>query len=133
MLTAQQISRRGDWHKTERGRIKTREYNRLWYKTAKGRRNSYMKSAKHRNLSFELTLEDVTALTNRLCFYCGNNPNPTNGIDRQDNKEGYTKANSVPCCATCNHAKATLSVEVFLAWVQRVAKFQNLKYGTNAC
>lgn len=43
-----------------------------------------------------------------------------NGIDRKDNRFGYTEENSVPCCTTCNFGKHTLNEEEFKNWIGKV-------------
>ena len=95
----------------------------------------YKNSAKDRNLSFKLTKEEFIELTQSLCHYCGVSPSQEckgrnhgsymyNGIDREDSKKGYTIENCVPCCKTCNFAKNNLSLEEFLAWIDRLVKFR---------
>lgn len=88
--------------------------------------------AKKKGLSFSLTREQLFELSKSNCFYCGAAPaqvrsNPHgngsfvyNGLDRLDNSQGYTPENVVPCCGTCNHAKATLSVDEFRDLVRRI-------------
>ena len=41
------------------------------------------------------------------CFYCGEYLDDSTGVglDRCDNKKGYTLNNVVPCCARCNRMK----------------------------
>ena len=85
--------------------------------------------AKKRGYEWQLTKEQVRVLTGRVCFYCGVEPKQGaskkicngvylyNGLDRADNKRGYTIDNVVPCCKTCNLAKRTMSVEEFRIWV----------------
>lgn len=46
-----------------------------------------------------------------------------NGLDRVDNKVGYTLDNVVPACKICNHAKVDMSYDEFMEWVARVASF----------
>ena len=41
---------------------------------------------------------------NTNCSYCDNKINEL-GIDRIDNKMGYTLNNVVPCCSRCNFMK----------------------------
>lgn len=95
----------------------------------------YKNGALRRGLSFELTEEQFKILTKSDCAYCGAVPSMVggfnkasfgtyiyNGIDRVDNKLGYTVANSVACCNMCNLAKRTSSQAEFLAWVSRVYK-----------
>lgn len=92
----------------------------------------YKKSAKERNLSFELTKKQFKSLIEADCFYCGKKPqrrNRTstchgeyycNGIDRMNNSIGYTVENCVTCCSECNFGKGTMSKQDFLNWVKRV-------------
>jgi hypothetical protein len=93
----------------------------------------YRNAAKHHEREFNLTYEQVLALTSQECFYCGCPPSHTvsqkkyngsytyNGIDRVDSSKGYLVGNTVPCCRTCNLAKNNLTQEEFFLWVERVA------------
>jgi hypothetical protein len=104
-------------------------------------KNAYTQSAKLRGLSFELTDEDFRKLTSGFCFYCGSSPSriikPTrkaqsgnyvcNGIDRLDSSAGYTVENCVPCCTVCNYAKRNVSLEEFIAWIDRLIEFRKNK------
>lgn len=92
----------------------------------------YKRLAKKRNYEFLLTLEQFENITIQSCTYCGIAPksifynrNKTetcnyNGVDRINNKEGYTINNSVPCCTDCNWAKKERSFSEFKAWIKRV-------------
>lgn len=99
--------------------------------------NAYRGGAKHRNLPFELSAEEFKVLTKGNCKYCGigpvhlwrsqvksRTPYLCNGVDRVDNKQGYTITNSVTCCKTCNHAKHTMSLQEFNEWLDRIVKFR---------
>lgn len=81
----------------------------------------YRQNAKRRGLSFELPGDETRAMFERACHYCGEVPTLLGGIDRVNNGGGYTLANSVPCCATCNYAKREQSAADFIAWALRVA------------
>lgn len=98
---------------------------------------NYMDGAIKRGHAFDLSKEDFKSLTKGNCTYCGKAPtnvykNTTtsnadsgylyNGVDRVDNKEGYTKTNSVPCCSICNKMKGTLSVEEFYTHMLKIIK-----------
>lgn len=98
----------------------------------------YKKDAKRKNLNWFLTKEDFRFLTKQNCFYCGKAPIQIsanskgsfgyysyNGIDRVDNKEGYTKENGVPCCKKCNHAKNNMSLNEFRDWIKEINNFIN--------
>ena len=92
----------------------------------------YVKNAKIRKIPFTLTKEQLYTIAEGDCFYCGMPPKEKkglnaksggyvcNGIDRVDNKQGYSQSNCVPCCFTCNNAKGTQSGPEFLEWVKRV-------------
>jgi hypothetical protein len=98
---------------------------------------NYKRSAKARHIEFSLTREEFIVKTCQNCAYCGAIPNQTtrrlsqsthyngnyvyNGLDRQNNTQGYTLENTVPCCKICNRAKSTLSVKDFIAWARLVA------------
>lgn len=89
---------------------------------------AYKHDAKKRDLDFILSKEEFKLLTSDNCFYCGIEPKQImraknnngdyiyNGIDRKNNKEGYTLENCLPCCGNCNRAKRALSFEDFLEW-----------------
>ena len=91
--------------------------------------NIYIGNARTRNREFSLTKEQFFELTQKPCHYCKMEPHRTivkpydsftyNGIDRKDNKEGYTVGNSLPCCAECNLSKGVKSYEEFVAWLDR--------------
>ena len=96
---------------------------------------NYKKHSKERGLKYELTNYQFKEITQKDCFYCGAKPNNGinskrkkktfghyiyNGIDRIDNKKGYTIDNIVPCCKLCNQAKSNLTLGEFKDWVERV-------------
>lgn len=92
---------------------------------------NYRKWAVKRGLAFELTRGQLLAIAAQDCHYCGAEPGnimkrgkPSaftyNGLDRLDNTAGYTLANAVPCCRTCNWAKQRMTVDEFQRWVARV-------------
>ncbi len=85
----------------------------------------YQYDAKVRNLSFELTRQEFTYLTEQNCFYCEEEPanrhkhktpegdfytHVYNGIDRVDNDKGYILSNCVSCCLPCNTKKKAVTV-----------------------
>lgn len=95
--------------------------------------HGYKSNAKMRGLKWELSLDQFMLLTQQNCHYCGIAPtnkseNSTgiftySGIDRTHNQTGYEFSNCVSCCATCNHAKKTMTKKEFLLWVKRVHDF----------
>lgn len=108
---------------------------------------SYKQAAQKRNLSWNLTEENIKYLTKQNCFYCNIEPkqlskpgSPTmtkkgiehatyiyNGIDRIDNKTGYELNNCVPCCKNCNRAKRTMSQKEFFELVKQIYHHLNLQ------
>lgn len=75
----------------------------------------YIRDAKRREIPFELTLEQFTALVQGNCHYCTRKT--ACGIDRRDNSKGYSLENCVPCCRRCNDAKHTTSESDFTDWL----------------
>jgi hypothetical protein len=101
---------------------------------------SYKGGAKHRGLEFTLTEDEFVAKVRLPCAYCGDEPSRTvfshpkaargsvfvcSGLDRIDNRLGYTSANTVPCCGMCNHMKGTESQEVFVSKCRAIASFRS--------
>ena len=104
---------------------------------------NYRGSAKQKELSFSLTVEQVAALISQLCTYCGRPPSQRisparqlqlpqrhsifryTGIDRIDSSLGYVEGNVVPCCKSCNEMKSDKTAEEFLALVEAVHEHQN--------
>lgn len=97
----------------------------------------YIHGAKQRNLEFSLSRNKFKELTSSNCLYCGTEPKNEwgngkykksqffgnyiyNGIDRVDNKIGYTDDNCVPCCFTCNQMKLALTQEKFLSQIEKI-------------
>jgi len=101
---------------------------------------TYVLGAKNRGLTFEFTMECFSKITKENCKYCGTPPSQVytrrghngeissvyvyNGVDRVNNGRGYVEENCVPCCKTCNLAKHAMTLEEFLAWLDRVVKFR---------
>lgn len=84
---------------------------------------------------WELTDEEALELAQDRCSYCGTQPKALkvrgreyplviNGIDRKDNKQGYTKENCVTCCCFCNFAKYTRTEDEFKEWIERLVEWQ---------
>lgn len=94
--------------------------------------DGYKRGATKRGYSFELTKEEFLKLILEDCHYCGQEPSQTikssysspnfkyNGIDRKDNKVGYTIENSLPCCGICNQAKMDLEYNQFLELIFKI-------------
>lgn len=94
--------------------------------------SQYCRNIKHRGLDMDLSFDEFKSLSEKPCFYCGNNPparslkrqNLTmiaNGIDRVDNNLGYILDNCVSCCEWCNRAKGAYDKEYFIEQCRKVA------------
>jgi len=94
----------------------------------------YRIRARKRGISFDLTPERFRDIIMQNCHYCGSPPQSVerpntsygqdffhNGIDRQNNTQGYREGNCVPCCGTCNYMKGTRTPGDFTAWAARIA------------
>lgn len=98
--------------------------------------NIYKKGASRRGLLFDIDFESFDSLINQNCHYC--NIPPSNifkdknrkkkiknddffysGLDRKDNKKGYSLDNVVPCCARDNWAKNTMSYEEYIKQIKK--------------
>lgn len=94
--------------------------------------NRYKSGAKRRGLYFDVDFVTFMDLTSSRCHYCKASPVSSyqhpcttipyfyNGLDRKDPEVGYTVANSVSCCGTCNLAKRNMTYTQFLDWIARV-------------
>ena len=93
----------------------------------------YIRGAKKRNISYELTSEEFEELVTGKCNYCGRKHTQTakgqgktsgdfkyTGIDRIDSKLGYVKNNCVSCCWDCNDMKKDRDVEQFVNHIKRL-------------
>lgn len=82
---------------------------------------------------WKLTRADFEKVIFSKCKYCGCAPSKRtrtggllrNGIDRMNNKLGYTVANSAPCCSACNRMKFKMSVREFLSQIKKIHDYQN--------
>jgi len=99
----------------------------------------YIRSAKIRNLKFNLTKEQFKKLTLQNCYYCGLEPLQIqysnsiskhewskyiyNGIDRKDNLKGYVIENCVPCCKFCNRMKMNISYSEFFEHIYKIINY----------
>lgn len=94
---------------------------------------TYKVSAEKREYCFDLSKKQFRKLTKQPCFYCGVEPHRAikgqgktsgdyiyNGLDRINNKRGYTTKNVVPCCFNCNSAKGILSQADFFDLIRKI-------------
>ena len=89
------------------------------------------KGALKRGIMWKITDEQAHYIMQQNCTYCGCEPKQGinmvarygysyNGMDRKNNKRGYTIGNIVPCCGICNFAKGKQSVAEFEKWVIKI-------------
>lgn len=98
--------------------------------------STYKRRAKNRSLTFNLPSDEIDALLNGHCHYCGKTPGNIckhgkgngvfvyNGIDRKNNDIGYESENCVSCCGLCNMSKRHQCYEDFLNWVAKVYEWR---------
>ena len=96
----------------------SRERNSAAERAQLERESEYKSNARRKRVPWNLSREQFRALINAPCWYCGKSP--AGGVDRTENALGYTMANAVPCCSTCNYAKRDMPLAEFLSWVGRV-------------
>lgn len=102
-----------------------RESAKARYNTLEGRLEKYIENAEKRGFEWSLSDEEAIALFREDCHYCDSKGDPLNGIDRKDNRKGYTEENTLPCCSWCNRAKGPRSYEDFLDYLDRVQRNPN--------
>lgn len=100
----------------------------------------YKRGAISRGHSWDLEDLWFFAMVLGDCFYCGSAPSrvrrvgdgkrnvyesePVNGVDRLDNRLGYTVENSVTCCQVCNRAKGAMPLEEFEDWISCLTQYR---------
>ena len=84
-----------------------------------GKYRTYIHSAKIRNYEFNISKEEFIKLWQKNCYYCGDSIE-TIGIDRVDNKKGYTINNIVSCCGRCNIMKNTMEKDEFIKHCNKI-------------
>lgn len=113
---------RKEYHKNNREEIlkKLKRYS----QTIKGRFVAGKSIAKKRNMEWELSFEQYKLLIeNSKCHYCPNQLASTGyGLDRIDNRLGYTFNNVVPCCGQCNMLRSNLITQQELVKVIELLK-----------
>jgi hypothetical protein len=98
-----------------------RKAQRTYWESPKGVIAHYRNASKRRGIQWALPYDLAIDLVTDNCFYCGAAPDPTNGIDRVINKNGYLEDNVVTACEHCNKAKLERSREDFERWAVKVA------------
>lgn len=113
---------------TYNGRINGRLFPEMFPDYMSASYNGYKQRAAKKNLDFILSQDEFTSLTYLPCYLCGKTSNSQhlNGVDRLDNKNGYTFDNVKSCCFGCNHIKRNYVLEdVFNKFIE-IYMFNNL-------
>lgn len=96
---------------------------------------TYIRVAKTRGYSWNLSKKKFKKLTQQNCYYCNQQPkNKTyhknykghyiyNGIDRLNSKFGYSVKNTVPCCTKCNFMKNSWTEKEFITHIHKISNF----------
>jgi hypothetical protein len=106
------------------------------YRSMKRLYKAYVRRCRRRNIFWELTMEQFQMITQKPCSYCKCPPTQQsrnyiyNGIDRKNDRQGYTLENSVPSCGMCNMIKGTrLSFEEMQVAMEAVVRFRRNDQG----
>lgn len=102
-----------------REKIHNKENNRI-YNPVKLKYKWYKKSARKRNLNFELDYNQFDHFVTQNCVYCNKNKIGINGIDRINNNIGYLYENCVPCCNMCNMIKYTYDLNTLEKKIEHI-------------
>ena len=100
---------------------KNPEWRKKYYRRVGVILKDYKRSAKKRNIKWEMVDKEFFEFWNKSCYYCGKQIE-TIGLDRVDNSAGYIKSNVVPCCTKCNRAKDTMLQKEFLDMVRSIVR-----------
>ncbi len=92
----------------------------------------YQRKSEKYHQTFELSFEQFETIVKTPCFYCGViQEKGFNGIDRADQKNGYTLVNSVSCCKLCNFMKGAVDNITFLQRIEHILKRNTMITGGN--
>lgn len=92
--------------------------------------SDYKYKANLKKAPFTILFDDFINMLEMRCSYCNRPPRNVKkrfnmeftyqGIDRIDPKLGYTKENTVPCCARCNSMKSSDNVLQFKKQIMKI-------------
>jgi len=81
----------------------------------------YKKRAKTKGLKFLVSFERFYSLLTAKCYICDLDGRKNElGIDRLNNKKGYTEFNIVGCCWDCNRMKSDMTMSEFSVYIKRI-------------
>lgn len=75
--------------------------------TPKRKYGQAVKSARDRNLIWDIDFTSYVEIISNPCHYCGDSLEKFGGssLDRMNNLVGYTLTNVLPCCGSCNNIR----------------------------
>ena len=88
--------------------------------------HQYVKMARKKNRSFNLTKDDCEKYYNTTCYYCDEEYKGLR-MDSIDSSKGYEKDNVRPCCWSCNIMKNQLSENEFFNKIRQIINHLNLQ------
>ena len=97
-----------------------RRYLKLGTKLSRKVTNFIQDSVK-RNKELDFSFKEISEIMQEPCSYCGSEDSYS-GLDRIDSSKGYIEDNVTACCATCNKAKSTLTVQEYINHCKKVIK-----------
>lgn len=94
------------------------------------RYRAFKYSANKRRLRVNITFRQYLTIIKKSCYYCRRSLMimSGSGLDRKDNRYGYSMKNTLACCPTCNMARGSFfTVKEFK---KVVAYLRKLRYNT---
>jgi len=85
---------------------------------------AFVSQAKQRDIKVSISEEQYEKYIIGDCKYCGENPNPYNGLDRINSGRGYVVENIYSCCSRCNYMKNTLSKAMLYIHLNKIISYQ---------
>lgn len=121
----EQLEYHKEWYQEAKNKEEYREQinanTRRWSKTLKGKFKDYKRSAKIRELSFELTFDQFTTFWQKPCMFgCSIE---TISLDRVDSSKGYTLDNIQVMCAYHNLMKNDFAMNEFIKLCELVVTY----------
>lgn len=111
-------------------RISCLQMQDIFERAPKNRFTRQRKKALHKGKSWNLSLEEYSAMVILPCTFCGEVKFETGvGLDRLDNSKGYTVGNVQPACRACNLLRGLFPIDLFFEQVSKVYK----KRGKRKC
>lgn len=97
--------------------------------------HDYRFRSRIKNYFFDLTMEQLSKIIQKDCFYCAKPPAKSNsrrgkfrynGLDRKNHNRGYTMDNVIPCCKECNGIRSNiLTVEEMQVVARALKKYRS--------